>query len=690
MATPMRRLAALLPAVVLLVLAATPAAAQSTSPSPSLATVRLELLEQTPWNTPETPMVALSFRATNLTDQTLRTLTIGLTLFGPVLSRTSYEESLLADPDPPVVVEAETLARERSIEPGGSRVFELELTLDAAGIDQANSGIYPLKVDLRSDGVSLAAIRTPVINLVRTPEQPLTLSCTLVLHQPIAFRPDGVFTTTALEDELAPGGRLAGQTRALAELAATGAAAVDVAVSPVLLTQLARMRDGYAVIGPDGLREVEQGKGGAALAGAALASLRAAMASSQIELSALPFAAPQIPSLISGGLARDLDVQLVHGRDVAGAFLQATPDPTVLRPPGGALNEITLDALDERGVSVLLLDAGTVETPLQPLGFAAPPVTSLREDGGIVGILPDPAVAALLASPLVAQDPVLGAQAVIGELAAIWQEQPGQARGLAMVLPESLDLPGGFYGLLVRGVAAAPWLHPVTARDLVAAFPPGNPNALAVSAPASFSSTYVDELKQTRRRIDVYRSMLVDESLEPDRLDTELLLAESGDFLQDPTAGFTFVSAASSRLDGVFGAVRADAGDIVTLTSRSGANIPVRVTSDAEERLRVEVMLVSQHLIGSPRQELVLDAGVTRTLTFDVDLKTTGRFPVLVQVVAPGGRRCTPDPNPCVIEETSVVVRSTAYNRVALIITIAAALVLVIAWARRFLPRRTA
>jgi len=123
-----------------------------------------------------------------------------------------------------------------------------------AWIDQTSSGIYPLKVDLRSDGVSLAAIRTPVINLVRTPEQPLTLSWTLVLHQPIAFRPDGVFTTTALEDELAPGGRLAGQTRALAELATTGSAPVDVAVSPVLLTQLARMRDGYTVTEPDGLR----------------------------------------------------------------------------------------------------------------------------------------------------------------------------------------------------------------------------------------------------------------------------------------------------------------------------------------------------------------------------------------------------------------------------------------------------
>jgi len=41
------------------------------------------------------------------------------------------------------------------------------------------------------------------------------------------------------------------------------------------------------------------------------------------------------------------------------------------------------------------------------------------------------------------------------------------------------------------------------------------------------------------------------------------------------------------------------------------------------------------------------------------------------------------------LSETTVAVRSTAYNLVALVITIGAALVLVALWARRFVPRRT-
>ena len=682
MAWPMRRLAALLPAVILLALAVLPASAQSPSPFPSPAAgdVRLQLVEQTPWNGPDRPTLELRFRATNEGTTPLRGLTIGVTVFGRVLSRTSYERSLLADPIPAVVVEAETYAREGPLEPGASRVFELELALDAPGIDRTSSGIYPLKVDLRIDGSPVAAIRTPVVYLVREPEQPLSVSWTFVLHHPIVFRPDGVFTSTTLEEELAPSGRIGGLAKALAELARTSAAPVDLAVSPVLLLQLMRMRDGYALEVAGETREVRPEEGGAVAAAATLEALRVAASSPQIALSALPFAAPQIPSLISGGLSRDLDVQLTRGRELVGSVLQVTPDPTVLRPPGGALDDGTLEALADRGVRILPLETGAVESPLQPLGFAPPPVTSLREEGDLVGLVPDPSIGALLTSPLVASDPVLGAHAVLGELAAIWQEQPGQARGLTMLLPESLDLPGSFYAAFVRAVAGAPWLRPVSARDLVASFPPGNPDALAAPSPVSFSSAYVSELKQARRRIDVYRSMLVDGSDEPERLDTQLLLAESEDFLVDPTAGFAFVSAASDHVTAVFEAVTADAGDIVTLTSRTGSSLPVRITSQAEERLRVSVALVSQYLTRSPSQDIVLEPGDTQTLIFDVDLKTTGRFPVLVQVVAPGGR---------VIEESSVTVRSTAYNRIALIITIAAALVLVTAWARRFLPRRT-
>jgi hypothetical protein len=51
-----------------------------------------------------------------------------------------------------------------------------------------------------------------------------------------------------------------------------------------------------------------------------------------------------------------------------------------------------------------------------------------------------------------------------------------------------------------------------------------------------------------------------------------------------------------------------------------------------------------------------------------------------VEVTSPSGR---------VINTGKLIVRSTAYNRFALFITIGAALLALLVWARRFVPRRT-
>ncbi len=679
MAAPMRRLV-LLFAACSLALTAWPALAQSPSPEPEAPAVRLRLAEQTTWNGPQRPVLQVRFHAVNEGAEPVTDLTIGLTLFGRVRSRTAYERSLLEDPVPVVVVDAETYAREGALEPGTTRTFELSFPLDAPGIDPTTSGIYPLKIDLRSDGVPVAAIRTPVVYLVRPPEQPLALAWTIALHHPISFRPDGVFTSASLEEAIGPEGPLGRLLEALAALERTDPTPVHLAISPTLLLQLARMRDGYRVEVGGATREVDAGEGGAGRAVEVLGTLRELVASPAVRVSAMPYAAAEVPSLLAGGLARDLDVQLDRGRELVRSLLAIEPDPTVLRPPGGAIDEGALEDLAARGVGALLLDPGAAEQPPQPLGFAPPPTVRIGPHGELTALLPDPSVAALLASASVTEDPVLAVHAVLGELAAIWQEQPGLARGVALLWPETFAPPGRFSEVFVAGIADAPWLAPVGVHDLLTTFPPSETTPLVAPTPRTFPPAYVADLKQARRRVEVARSMLVDPSEEPDRLEDLLLLAESGAFLGDPLAGAAFIRAAGEPAAAVLGAVRIGRGQVVTLASQSGATLPIRVANAADQPLRVTVFLPDTYLVRALRREVVLEPDAEQTLTFQADLKTTGRFRVTVQVLAPAGR---------VIDETEVIVRSTAYNRIALLITLAAAVVLVLVWARRFLPRRT-
>lgn len=672
----MRRFAGLLLVTFALILLPVP---QARAQEPD---VRLTLMGQTPWNSTSERTLEIKVRAQNLSDQSLTDLSVGWTLWGPVFTRTDFEDSLTADPENAVAIGGDTIVQGGTIEPGGSRVFTVRLTLESDGISATESLIYPLKIDLRTGFTSLAALRTPVIFLVRQPQTPLRVAWTFVLHEPVSFEPNGVFTSTALEQDLAQGGRLAGEIRALLALTEDRAQTpVDLAVSPVLLADLARMRAGYAVMDAGERRVVKAGTGGAAAAAKAIADLRQIVGSPEVELSALPFAAPNLPSLSFGGLSPDLTTQLQRGRDSVETILGRAPDPALLRPPGSALDPASLDHLAARAVDLLIVDPATVPPASQPLGFAPPPTTSLRTSSGpVTALVSDPNVGAMLSSEIVTADPVRAAQAVLGELAAIWLEQPGLDRGIAVTFPDGFDPPGAFFGQLVRGVTGAPWLRKSTASAIADTFPPSSESELAETVPVTFPRTYVETIKQTRKRIESYRSMLVDKSLEPDRLDNMLLLAESAQFLVDQTTGFSFIGSAREEIGSVFGAVRPDTTQPITLTSSTGTGIPIRLTNGNKEPLRVSVRLVSPHLSGSPHSSMVLKADSTQTVNFDVQLNTTGRFPVDVEVTSPSGR---------VISRDTLIVRSTAYNRFALLITIGAALLALLVWTRRFVPRRT-
>ena len=630
--------------------------------------------EQTTWSCPSGRELVVRFRAQNLGTTPLDELAIGVTLYSRVLTRSAYEASLASDPS--IVIDGGTLPREGQIAPGQTRDFEVSLTL-GPGIDTDHSGVYPLKVDLRSGIGSLAALRTPVIYLVREPEIPLGLSWTFVLSHPITFAPDGTFSDPSLEVSLGPGGRLNGEIRSLLEVAADPTAPqVDVAIAPVLLTQLGRMVDGYRVAEEGGDRQVAPGEGGSALAKQALDDIRTVVAAPNVEVTALPFSAPEIPSLYGGGLGRDVVVQLQHGRDVTSTLVGAQIPETILRPPGAALDDTTLRGLAGDGIRTLIVDPTTVELPEQPLGFAGPPTTTLGE-GSLAAVVPEPASDALLGS-VVGEDPVRAAQVLFGELATIWQEQPGETRGVAMVFGEDAPLPGPFFPPMVRGVATAPWLAPTAVGGFVATFPPTGRSILVSPSFRRFPIAYVASLKQARRRIDTLASMLPDDSLEPERLETMLLLAEARQYLTSTPEGLAFIDAARQSVRATVDDLALETVDSVTLSSDSGG-IPVTVSNDGPHSLKFSVQLVSTRIREEPATPVELAPGETETLRLRASLRSTGRFPVHVLMVSPSGR---------MIGEATLVVRSTAYNRIALLITIGAALVLLLVWARRFVPGR--
>jgi hypothetical protein len=300
--------------------------------------------------------------------------------------------------------------------------------------------------------------------------------------------------------------------------------------------------------------------------------------------------------------------------------------------------------------------------------------------GTVTGIVPDAGVENILSSSIPERDPRLAAQNVLGELAQIWLEQPGIPRAVALSIPESLDAPGGLFTPLLKVVGRAPFLQLQKVSALVKNFHP-DPSAPAQLFPnygSLFHSDYADKIAATRYDIARFQSILVNPSPVPARLENTVLLSEGASFTEDPEAGMALLDGIRARLDGLFRGIRPDTSHDVTLASGQGV-VPIGITNDTPNLVRVEIRLISARLQPEAKTETVLLRGdSTKLLPFRVRSRTTGRFPVQISVLTPDGRPLGPP--------GLLVVRSTSYNLVALILVLGAAVFLLVWWGRRFLP----
>ncbi len=648
-------------------------------------TVSLTLIRQTPWVSPGKAQIEVTVSAQNLGTSSLKNLGAVLYLSDAVRNRSEYDLSLSQDVT--TLIQAPAVKSfPGTLDAGATRTFRFVAELPALASRTQESLVYPIKIDFVSGSSIEGELRTSVVYIVKKPKVPLNLTWTWVLDAPIGFQPDGTLRGSALEQSIQPTGSIGGEIAALRTLATRGSP-VDVAVSPVLAGQLSTMAAGYRVNTGSVTRIVAPGTGGAAAASQALASMRAIASSPHVELSAMPYSDPSLPSLLASGLGKDIQSQLSLGRQVVARALQAAPDPTILRPPLSAFDGPTLSRLRAQGVRTVLADAGSVQLAPQPLGFAQPADVMLAAGGrsALTGIVPDLGVQNLIDGPASFSqvDPRLGAQAVLGELATIWLEHPSAARGTSLLLEPAQDLPPAFFADLAHAVSDAPWLrlrHASTMASLAGQLTPAAPQVrLPAGRTPAFAGNYVAALTQARSTIAGYGSMLVNPSSLPQTLDNDLLTAESAQFLTSPSDGRAYVQAVVARIDAELGRVHPVASQVVTLTSGTGV-LPVRISNSTGQPVRVTVDLQSPRLVFSQdNPQTVVLRFPLQTLLFHVKAQTTGTFPVNIVVTTPSG---------LAVSQGTAVVRSTAFSRIAIILMLGALGVLLAIWARRAVSRR--
>lgn len=655
-------------------------------------TVQLSLLSQTPWTSTRAPIMKVAVLATNTGGARIGDLSLGLTFGNPLTTRTDYETALTEGP--PSHLFTKLFPFEKKLDPGESDSFTISLDLTSVP-EIANStvtAVYPMQIDLRVGGTPAGTLNTSLINLfIEHPPSPLRLAWWTELPAPIAIDQSGTMADPVFEASLQPEGSLGAQAAALQRLGkGRGAhAPIDVVMDPALLDQLNRMTGGYRRA--DGT-EVAAGQDGAAAAADVREQLRAATNTTDVQVTAMPFGGPSIPAMLSAGLVPELQHQQTTGNRVMEATLGVPPGTSVARAPGDLLDEATLAWFAQRNPDTVVLgDVGDALRPEQANGFALPPTAVVPATVGHTQlVMPDPSVEALLSRSDLLGDPVRAAQAILGELAMIWREEPAPppqpdgsptVRGVAVSLPSSL--PPTLWNELLPRIAGAPFLQPQHAQDFVHDVnspAPTEPVPLLSPDTATYSADYATSIRTLGHDVDAFASMLTTPSPVPERLRRDLAYATAAGFVTDPGAGQAWFGPPTETTSHAFGTVQPTGNQSFTFTSSEGT-IPLRMGDPGSTPLAVKVWLQSPQFTfpDGDQQEVVLQRP-DQIVNFRAIAKAAGKNSIVVAVLAPSGR---------VIGQQTITVRSTAVNRIALLVTVGAAGGLLLLYVRRRSRRRT-
>jgi hypothetical protein len=681
---PVRRVLGTVGLVVVVACATFPAAPASAQQD---SDVTLRLLRQSPWSLAQRrSTLAFDVLATNAGAEPLHDLELSVQ-FGPHLAtQTDFEEMLEGTPTEPIAAAQKDVPG--SIDAGADR--DLTMTIDLATIaalDPTDSQTYPATIRLLSSGTVTAALVTPVIYLAQEPAAPVVSSTWIDLRAPVAFDPSGALADPSFPAELARGGDLRAPVGALAS--ATGGrrarGVFDLILDPLVVTQARQVSAGYRTA--DGT-DVPPTDPAPRQATRFLSALSEVAADASIETVAGPYGSALAPAMLSSGLEAEFEEERAAGWTVVSG-IGGSPVANVVRPVDGALSDDAVDWLANRGATVLLANADTVDRSVVQTALAPAPTVPMTTLSGATTtmVLPDPSVQALFERSDLLADPVLASQMVLGQLALIWKQQPVPSpptvRGIAVAPPPTL--PPAMWAPLLQRLGEAPFLSPGTASDLVANAAPSpdlaNP-ALPLARPstAAFDTSFAGEIRTQSSNADAYGSMVSNPD-DATNVRRQLFLATTPGATIDPAVGQPWLDAVAQTTQRAFDVVTPSVSGSFTFTARDGT-IPLAMGDPGTTPLRVTIELQSSSFTfptGSSRTDTVQAPG--EVWTFDVRATSSGKGAIVIRTLAPNGRDIAPP--------ITVTAQSTAVNGVALLITGLAAFGLLLLYVRRWWRRRT-
>lgn len=576
-----------------------------------------------------------------------------------------------------------TTKRLPALKPRASTRWRMSVPTSDLGL--GGFGVYPLAIevlDARYQRVEM--IRTLLPYVPEGPGRPQPT--TVAWLWPLVDRPHRVTDSTFFDDEF--GSRLAsdGRLRRLVDVAAQARArdgesalALTYAIDPQLLEDARAMSEGYRVRQDEEVQEREPSEAAADW----LSDVRTL--TTDATTLAVPYADPDMAALTHAGLDDNLTLAVTRGERLAEEILGRDVTRDITWPPGGVLDQDTLDNLVVAGTRSVIL-ADTALPPAQALTYTPDAVATVPTIGGTVRVLvADSTLSRILGrntwTPGAA---VLAEQRFLAETALITAERPNQRRTLLIAPPRRWNPHPDFAASLLADAAQVPWLEASSLAELVTSSAEPVPRAPLrypqTAREGELSAGYLDDVREMNRDVDRLTSIVTPRSSE---FHLAVLRTESAAWQAEPKLGVRFRRAVRHALDQQRDQVSILSRAPRTLASTTGT-VPVTIANDLEEhtvtvRLRVTPRNRARLEIGDYQEEVTVGPERKETVQVPMTARATGVTSVELQLATPNG-----DPYG---DPVSLTVRATGYGTVALVITGGAFAVLFVAVGVRLIRR---
>jgi hypothetical protein len=655
----------------------------------------LSLAAQTAWVNPDAPWFALTAAVGSRTGS-IGDLHVELTFYNRIDNPTEMTQATDAVPDKGVInhfdfpltatssgrvaATCATVVRNESETPpttappntvacpAGSPTLVLDCTPD----EGVCGGVYPVSVALYRQGADTPLARFTTFLSYQEPDvsasggEPLRVG----LVVPVSAR----LSPTSPSPSVAA---LQSVEDLTAVLAAHRGVAVSLAANPVTVTALASGDK-------KGRRAVGQ-----------LRTLTTAPEGGD-ELLAQPYVPIDLVSLTRAGLSSEVAAQLARGtallraaglRPTSGTWVDTSSDLSSagVRDLGDGLQAARADHLILDDADLAPVPAATAEQKnlINKLTFAQPFTLAVGGGRHATAAGASSEVDALFtAEP---NDPVLAANQMIARLEFIHFENAyeSDARGVVVEPPASWQPSEALLTTLLTEMAGNPILSPVTLSQFFAQVPKGgNDEPASRHLAAGTSSTSSTITKATARHLAAARAHLTSFIAAVGGHQHPVVFVELSDLLLatenrsfDPAQRTAALAVFIQRFGVEVNLISLAAQNTITFTSRT-ASIPVSVLSSAPFPVKVVLSLSSDKFAfpdGSART-VTLNHPTTPVRIEARSVTSGDRLPVEVTLTTPDGQ--------LVIARAALTVHSTSISIVGIALTVLAALVLLVWWAR--------